>query len=829
MTALREHLAAELAGKVERHGVVVWDDPEGAYTAVAEDAVPADAVFHPFDGSWFDLRRRLEKSLAGQVPPDVVAYIPASPEEPDPLEELRAVGSRFRLKLPTLVKNALGGQLTELRVAQISEQCSTITEAETALDGGDTSVDARLATIIGDTSAVGIVAALIAGTHESEINSRDLVRVARNAIASAVGGEYNDLAGDALRHAAFRQCVLATLSGVISLPEDLQSSLGPVSAAHRNTALGVVTRLQSRHDLLDIVVELATQADALLHLGALLTWSDELEGVDLTPAIEQLALSEAFSRLEAGDDDSAATLVDGRLASSWWLRATVPGADSLATKYRAVRSLARLGHELGQSVPEFDTLQQVQDWYTKEGWKVDAAYRGSEHHRVTSGMAIEELDDLFHAARHRYEAWIDRVLRATADVMTQPDVDSKDLQRSIHHRFVRGSTGRTAYVLVDALRFELAQDLVTRLATVNAEVELTSAIGTPPSITPVGMAAVLPQADVDFRIGLGAGDRLIIAVSGNPITSVKDRVRQLEHAHGEVVDMVLDDVAQRTNKELKKKLGSASLVLVRSTEIDADGESDQLAASWGSFDTILGVLQTAVAKLLHAGIGRVVITADHGFLAVRQLGGELRIDKPATGQGESHRRAWIGRGGAANESTVKVPLTAFGITSDLDIIAPRGLGVFASGGGLQFFHGGLSPQELIVPVIVITSEQDSPEPQYAIDLAVAGGKITTGVVAVSVGMTGDLFTRESRVRIQLMQDKAIVGTASGGDGYDPATESVEVDAGRKAPAVVTLRVTANLVAGSKATLEVLDAATGVRLESVDVDVAANILVDDDLE
>ena len=117
------------------------------------------------------------------------------------------------------------------------------------------------------------------------------------------------------------------------------------------------------------------------------------------------------------------------------------------------------------------------------------------------------------------------------------------------------------------------------------------------------------------------------------------------------------------------------------------------------------MLQTAVAKLLHAGIQRVVITADHGFLAVRQLGEEPKIDKPSTGTGELHRRAWIGRGGTASESTVKVPLAAFGIGGDLDIIAPRGLGVFASGGGLQFFHGGLSPQELIVPVITVTADE----------------------------------------------------------------------------------------------------------------------------
>jgi hypothetical protein len=242
---------------------------------------------------------------------------------------------------------------------------------------------------------------------------------------------------------------------------------------------------------------------------------------------------------------------------------------------------------------------------------------------------------------------------------------------------------------------------------------------------------------------------------------------------------------------------------------------------------ILNVLQTAVAKLLHAGIQQVVITADHGFLAVRQLGEDRRIDKPSTGTGESHRRAWIGRGGTGSDSTVKVPLSAFGIAGDLDIITPRGLGVFTSGGGLQFFHGGLSPQELIVPVIVCTAVDESPDPKYQIGLAVAGEQITTGVLAVTLTMTGDLFTRASRVRVQLMQGGSQVGMVVGGDGVDRSTETI--DATVDIPLVISLRVTANLIAGTTVDLEVLDAATGVRLETASITVAAHVIVEDQLD
>ena len=306
-----------------------------------------------------------------------------------------------------------------------------------------------------------------------------------------------------------------------------------------------------------------------------------------------------------------------------------------------------------------------------------------------------------------------------------------------------------------------------------------------------------------------------------------DRVKRFEHAHGKVADVPLDKLAQYSNRELQKRIEGAALVVVRSTEIDADGESDQLAASWGSFDTTLDVLQTAVARLLHAGIHRVVITADHGFLAVRQVGEELKIDKPATGSGELHRRAWIGAGGTKSDSTIKVPLADFGIGGGLDIIAPRGLGVFVAGGGLQFFHGGLSPQELIVPVIIVTSEEPTSEPKYEIKLSISGGRITTGVVAVTIQMVGDLFTRESGVRVVLSQNGRRIARVVGGDGFDPTTDIIDATVDKVR--VITMQISENIAAGTIATLEVLDASTGVRLgEAVQVDVAAHVIVEEEL-
>jgi hypothetical protein len=589
----------------------------------------------------------------------------------------------------------------------------------------------------------------------------------------------------------------------------------------------MIRRLREHDESRFAYVELSEGADADLHLGVLLAWTEALQSVDATGAIEEVALSEGLRRLETGDLGGARQLAGTRLRTSWWATPHAPNGETAAARWRAIDTLARLGTLLSEDVPNFGALADVVAWYETTGWTVDDAHRKTELLRVTAGFAYDELDDLFHDARQRYESWLDQVLRATTDALEEPDVNSSRLLRTVHHHDVRNGPTPTAYVLVDALRYELGVDLIERLRSTTARANIRSVVAAVPTITPVGMAAVLPGADTGFEIELDAKERLNISIAGTPVRSVKDRVQLLEHAHGKVTDLKLDDVAQFANKELRKKIEGASLVLVRATEIDADGEGDLLAASWAGFDATLSVLHTAVAKLLHAGVRRVVLTADHGFLAVRQLGEDRRIDKPTTGSGELHRRAWIGRGGIASPSTVKIPLAAFGIGGDLEIISPRGLGVFSSSGGLQFFHGGMSPQELVVPVITVEAEEDTADPHYTIGLSVAGGRISTGVLAVTLTMTGDLFTRESRVRLQLVRERTVVGVVVGGDGYDPETSTITATV--DVPRVVSLQVTANLVAGSTATLEALDAATGVRLAGLEVDVAAHIFVDDDLD
>jgi hypothetical protein len=271
------------------------------------------------------------------------------------------------------------------------------------------------------------------------------------------------------------------------------------------------------------------------------------------------------------------------------------------------------------------------------------------------------------------------------------------------------------------------------------------------------------------------------------------------------------------------------LLLVRSQELDSAGESGMLNAAWSQFNAVLEMLRNLVARLGQAGVHRIVITADHGFVTLsRGLGPDRAIDPPPGGTGELHRRGWVGKGASTTPSTFRVSLASTGIPSDLDIIVPRGLAVFRAGGSKQFFHGGLSPQELLIPVIVVDTEPAPAPKELQVDVTIAGGRITTGAFAASVGFTGNLFTTEITVRVLAQgPGKGAVARVVSGDGFDPTTGAVTLKADGTPP-ILTFQITVNLERNSAIDIEVFDARTGVRLGGTEATVSATIVVEDEL-
>jgi hypothetical protein len=101
-----------------------------------------------------------------------------------------------------------------------------------------------------------------------------------------------------------------------------------------------------------------------------------------------------------------------------------------------------------------------------------------------------------------------------------------------------------------------------------------------------------------------------------------------------------------------------------------------------------------VRRLRDAGYPTVGVVTDHGFVHWEPEKDE--VDESPTGEVLwRSRRAVVGRG-LMHATAVAVAIKG----SDLDCRVPRSVNAFRTYGGIGFFHGGATLQELVIPVVV---------------------------------------------------------------------------------------------------------------------------------
>jgi hypothetical protein len=384
-----------------------------------------------------------------------------------------------------------------------------------------------------------------------------------------------------------------------------------------------------------------------------------------------------------------------------------------------------------------------------------------------------------------------------------------------------------AYLWVDALRYEMARELVEVLKE-DFDLGLEPAVATLPTITEIGMASLLPKASQSAKVVSVGNGKLALEIAGTVIKDRKDRINFIKaHAGVPVYDAKLDDLLPKPPKKVRDGIQNAELVLVTSQEIDEFGEKDTKMARM-LMDTMLDQLRRCVRVLRDAGVKTIIIAADHGHLFAEEVGEDMRIDAPGGKTADLHRRVWVGEGGNIDASYMRASLRSLGVDSDFDIATPWNFAVFkVAGGNLIYFHGGLSPQELIIPVLTLKPKADrTTGAPTGINWKLLPGtkKLTTRFFSVQItGVGTGLFELEPpKVRVELRsKGKSVSTPVSASYGFEEATGDVVLkvaDNEKKQiePNTVTVMVTLEEDSPPKTVgLVLLDATTGAELASID--------------
>ncbi len=816
---LRLALAAQLAERCTRHHLVVWDDPANQYDSVVEAVLPEGWQLERYAGSWWDLRRRVEAAFSALAPPKLVVYVPAQPPPADPLEEVRQAAGSFKRLLPTLLKDALGGDLSATRLAELGARCATLAAAEDALAGsGD--LDPVLVAATDAHDAEAVIAAVLVGQGLPKLApdvGAALAMLCHEYLGAALDPT-DDL--EVVRGKLARHIVLAVIAGALgdAALAPLVATWTPITRHQARNALGVADR-SSRPETLAGWGSLADRAAGELRLDDL-AWDDRLSSCDVVRIIDDLAYQEAARRL-IGDPEGAHRLAAQRIAASRWLRWRDTWSSRALADLDAVRAIARFRVAVeANPTPTTIHLESIYHWYAEGGWKVDRAHRLMEGARF--GLARPGLDKAYTAARDAYLVWLDRLLHATNAAAANAPELSLPRQADTYWREIDGHE-RVAFVIVDAMRLELGHRLAEVLDGVATKRRIACAVAALPTITRVGMANLLPEAATD---GLGVvleGGAVTVLIGGRPIRTVADRTAAYQSAAGRVEDHPLSEWLGLGDDVLAERTAHADLLVVRSQEIDAAGEAGLATVRWSQIDATVEALAILVSRLAAAGITRVVVTADHGFLALGRPLDPSRVRQPPTGAGVvEHGRAWIGRPATVPEGCTALALADFGVTSAESIVVPDGMTVFGSAGA-GFFHGGISPQEALVPVLVadleVAARRASELPSVKVE--VTGGRISAEAFSIRVSLAGSLFASDVAVRITAA-DKAgeQVARLVPGESVDTRTGTVHLDT--TSDAILTFIVTRNLDKGAAVEVAVLDATTGRPLATARATIARDL-------
>lgn len=729
-------LEADLREQARQHGILVWLDKEGAYTAFA-DRLRERGVTEAFPipvrclrGSYLELMLGLEGLEDGVAMTPLVVHVPGHTEDSiaeTPLFELYRAGRRHRRALPTVIREAaLGRAAPDAIEAFLSGSDVTLERADAWLGGLEHAPLPNGGPDLGALGPEALFDALVpGGSLAAQLDDPAVVRAIWRRAGALLGVEESweeswtgagtpPRGGSAIELASNIADSIAGWALCVEFVHDLRRPPNDERLLrHKSLPRTAVTacqklasHLRRRHAAL--YVSVADEHEARLEVEVKHATAADLGKIDTFRFEDRKVLAATLDALGAGQFEVAHELaVDRTTADSFW--------PELVRGRQIAWNLVKLAAQLGRTVDHTKllggarSLAEAVEWYATAGYEVDTVHRQVEQVRPQLahleideiGVLRERLDQL----RGVYRDWADRVARTFNDLCRAEGFLPRAAlqQRTLFDEVVAPAAAEelTAYFLVDALRFEMGAQLAASLAeSKTSDVVLKARLAELPSVTEVGMNALAPVVRGD-KLAIDLRDDKILGFRAGTfrIDGPESRRRAiLERVGGATCpSLSLEDVLGRSATSLRQTIARAKLVVIHAEGIDKAGEK---GVGLAVFERELQNLRAGWRLLYEAGVRRFVITADHGFL----LHDETTRDPQAHGkQTDPQRRHVISHHRRDQTGEVTVSSQELAYEGEAFFVSfPEDAAPFDRGERVKdFVHGGNSLQERVIPVITV--------------------------------------------------------------------------------------------------------------------------------
>ena len=350
-------------------------------------------------------------------------------------------------------------------------------------------------------------------------------------------------------------------------------------------------------------------------------------------------------------------------------------------------------------------LKTPQDYitkYTSEFYLVDSYYRqcNGEFRDIPSTVPV--YDDLLAFKQYLDEEYSKKVnlfnqewMSCIKDAGIKP-VEMDDIlhQQDFYAKKLKGIDAKRVVIVSDALRYEVAVEILNSLGDAKHVATLEPALTILPTETKYSKLTLLPHTSLKYESGT-------LRVDGDTLESMDKRTAQVRRYEPDALCIGFEEL-NNYSRDQKREIFKNRLVYIFHDTVDSisHGNPSKLTeACRAAVDEIRKLIPS-----LHAtyNVANVYLTSDHGFL-YNDLPFEEK-DKHKVEDAYEERKTRYYITGDANERFGVSKFTMSDVSTMTNagqlVAVPNGSNRFnAEGGGYQFAHGGATLQEMIIPVL----------------------------------------------------------------------------------------------------------------------------------
>lgn len=354
-----------------------------------------------------------------------------------------------------------------------------------------------------------------------------------------------------------------------------------------------------------------------------------------------------------------------------------------------------------------DGFKKIIDNYVGSDCVIDSSYREfyTCYDNLENTTGFEELREL---VENIYtNEYLGKLLPKWNDGLLEKDALAVlPLQREFFNKYVKSNKERTVVIISDGMRFEVGCELFKRMQDnpkCKDSLSIKAMLSVLPSYTRLGMEALLPHKTLELT------DDFKELVDGKFAIDTPSRQAVLQSYIPESRCVRYSDIKGLKGMALRDIFTGQQVVYIYHDQIDNAGENTE--------DEVFSVCTKAVDEISElvqkistsANTYRFIVTSDHGFIYKRNPVPQSDKISTAEESGKLKKRRYI----VAKEPVIDDGVMNIGLgymlgnDDDKVISYSCSTNVFSAKGnaGLNYVHGGSSPQEMLVPVIDIKMDK----------------------------------------------------------------------------------------------------------------------------